>query len=134
MPSGCQFWHRDIISASTENFAYCSPIAIYIHSYSKNFQCSKLFALNSENNTTRYTILSFHPQISNVLACFSTENILSIWDVEKEKITFSQTFPGPVSVFEWNPFETDSILLAFGGFDVFLIHLRFFFFLEKQMK
>jgi hypothetical protein len=45
----------------------------------------------------------------------STENILSIWDVDKEKITFSQNFPTNVTCLEWNPFETDSMLLVLGG-------------------
>jgi len=116
VPSGCQFWNPEIISSSRENFAYCSTTAIYIHNYKKDFQCSKLFALKCENNTTRYRIIAFHPQISNILASVTTENILNIWDIEKERITLTEQFNGNITSLEWSPFETDVILLAIGGF------------------
>ena len=115
VPSGCQFWNPDIISSSRENFAYCSTTAIYIHTYLKDFQCSKLFALKCENNTTRYSFIAFHPQISNILTSVSTENILNIWDIEKEKIILIQQFNGNITFLQWSPFETDVILLAIGG-------------------
>ena len=117
VPSGCQFWYNDIISASVENFAYCSAIGIYIHNFANNFQCSKLFALKTaENSLVRLSFLSFHPQNPNLLVCLSNDNALNLWDIEKEKIILNQNFNGRVHCLDWSPFETDVILLVVEGY------------------
>lgn len=124
LPSGCQFWHSNILSSSYPYFAYCSTLAIYIYDISTN-QCKRLLSLNTDNLSNIFSCIAFQIRSSNRLASVCTEGILDIWDLEKEKSIYNCHLEKGIVQIEWSPWEIDSLLMAWENGILFYFIFKF---------
>lgn len=109
LPAGCQPWNVDVCAASSERFAYCSTLAIYVYQYNSKFNEYKLESVMSEHRKT-ITTISWSPFDSDLFVSGSADPKICVWNIKKQKLVASFTYLKAVPAsLGWHPTEQSTI-------------------------
>ncbi|XP_028402254.1 WD repeat-containing protein 17-like [Dendronephthya gigantea] len=109
LPAGCQPWNLDVCATSTERFAYCSTLAIYIYEYHAKYNEYKLECIMSEHRKT-ITTIAWHPFDNDLILSASVDPRICVWNVRTQKLVASFTnLKGAIPAsLGWHPTEAST--------------------------
>ncbi len=106
MPSGAQYWYRQIVATCRHRFAYCSTLAVYIC----NATTHSIESIISGHEGT-ITCIEWNQLDENMLASASAENQLYIWNIEQESATLCLTLTSYAVSLQWSQTDANTLLL-----------------------
>lgn len=114
IPSGLQLWHRDMIAATNDAFAYSSTLALHIFRLKDNVLQKTIAA-----HERAISAICWCPDDSNLLATCSVSGRVAIWDLESEDERYKAKVSDPPQLMDWSPVG-DKIALVLDNGDVLL--------------
>ena len=81
--SGAQIWKKQILTSTSDKFAFASTLAVHIYD-KKTFQLVKMLTFADKN----ITAIAWCPTDSNAIAQATSDKVLLIWDIETESVKF----------------------------------------------
>eukprot|EP00931_Biecheleriopsis_adriatica_P115448 TRINITY_DN91232_c0_g1_i1.p1 TRINITY_DN91232_c0_g1~~TRINITY_DN91232_c0_g1_i1.p1 ORF type:complete len:1254 (-),score=243.44 TRINITY_DN91232_c0_g1_i1:54-3791(-) len=106
IPSGVQSWHRDIIAACSDAFAYASTMSLHIYRLKDNTM-QKMIAAHDR----AISAICWSPEDNNLLASCSVGMRLAIWDLESEEERYGIKVSETPLLMDWAP-SGDKIAFA----------------------
>lgn len=88
LQSGCQGWHKNVIGSGGNQFAYCSTVGVYTHSYT-DYTCKQLHTSHKRTITG----LSWSKKDDDIYTTCSVDLKVRQFDVHKESEINSYDLP-----------------------------------------
>jgi len=106
IPSGPQYWHKQIVTTSKDRFAYCSTLSIYICNV-RTHEVEKIIT----GHEGVITCIEWNLLDSNLLASATNERQLYIWKLSEEIAILHMTLESYALMLQWSKISADMILI-----------------------
>ncbi|KAK9815758.1 hypothetical protein WJX72_009065 [[Myrmecia] bisecta] len=111
VPAGSQQWFRSpVVVGPGQEFAYCSGLAVYVHSL-KDHRLQRILA----GFTKTLCGISWSPHDAALLATAAQDCAVKVWHLDSEAETYSLTLAAAVSHLEWGLHNASTIFAASEG-------------------
>ncbi|WAQ98157.1 WDR17-like protein [Mya arenaria] len=122
LAAGCQPWNGEVCAASSDRFAYCATLAIYVYQLDPKYNQFRLISILSEHKKT-ISAISLNPRNIDILASASYENKIIIWDVSKQRplAVYKNTKFPPIAL-DWNFLHGEALTFIGARSSLFLWH------------
>lgn len=106
IPSGPQYWHKQVIATTKDKFAYCSTLSIYICN-ARTHEIESVIAGHEGTITSiEWSLLD-----SRYLVSATTERQLYIWNVAEETAVLQMKLESHAVMLQWSKNRKDVVLM-----------------------